>query len=125
MGTFKKFITIVCVLFWAQTVFAQSPAVVGPRRQIATIIFAGLGGAVLGLSTLSFYGEPQEHASNIATGFGLGIIGGVAYVSYKTTADLQISPLGGKDLYVEYRSGFEKKRGLVMPPPLWKFEAEF
>lgn len=125
MGYFRNLIVIICLVSAAQVSFAQSPGVVGPRRQIATIIFAGLGGAVLGLSTLSFYGEPQEHASNIATGFGLGIIGGVAYVSYKTTAEYQITPLGGKDLYVEYRSGFEKRKGLSMPPPLWKFEAEF
>src|SRR5580704_14870733 len=33
----------------------------GPRKQLATIIFAGLGGAILGLSTLSFYGRPQDY----------------------------------------------------------------
>lgn len=53
------------------------------RRQIATIIFSGLGGAVLGISTLSFYGQPQDHISNISTGFALGIIAGTAVVSYQ------------------------------------------
>lgn len=105
--------------------YAQSPAVVGPRRQIATIIFAGLGGAVIGLSTLSFYGQPQEHASNIATGFGLGIIGGVAYVSYKTTTQNQINHLGGNDLYAEYRSGLDKKRGPIQVPMFWQYQGEF
>ncbi|MES2965775.1 MAG: hypothetical protein V4760_17975 [Bdellovibrionota bacterium] len=55
----------------------------GPRRQLATILFAGLGGAVLGLSTLSFYGRPQEKLVNIAYGFALGVIGGTAYVTAK------------------------------------------
>ncbi len=55
----------------------------GPRRQLATILFAGLGGAVLGLSTLSFYGRPQEKLSNIAIGFAFGVIGGTTYVTYK------------------------------------------
>lgn len=55
----------------------------GPRRQLATILFAGLGGAVLGLSTLSFYGRPQEKLSNIAIGFAFGVIAGTAYVTYK------------------------------------------
>lgn len=56
----------------------------GTRRQLATIIFAGLGGAVLGLSTLSFYGRPQDKLSNIAIGFAIGVIGGTVYVTYKT-----------------------------------------
>lgn len=73
------------------TALAQSPTAPeqrakpsgGPRRQLATILFAGLGGAVLGLSTLSFYGRPQEKLQNIAVGFAFGVIGGTAYVTYK------------------------------------------
>ena len=61
----------------------------GPRRQLATIVFAGLGGAILGLSTLSFYGRPQDHLSNIAVGFAIGVIAGTAVVTVKsaTTRD--------------------------------------
>ena len=55
----------------------------GPRRQLATILFAGLGGAVLGLSTLSFYGRPQDKLSNIAIGFAFGVIAGTSFVTYK------------------------------------------
>ncbi len=55
----------------------------GPKRQAAVIIFAGLGGAVLGLSTLSFYGRPQDKLSNIAIGAAVGIIVGTIYVTYK------------------------------------------
>ena len=58
----------------------------GPRRQLATIIFAGLGGAVIGLSTLSFYGRPQDYLSNIAVGFAVGIIIGTAVVTFKAAA---------------------------------------
>jgi hypothetical protein len=68
---------------WAQ---AQSetaaPELTGTRKQVATIIFSGLAGAILGLSTLSFYGRPQDHMRNIAYGAGLGIITGVAVTSY-------------------------------------------
>ncbi len=53
----------------------------GTRKSVATVMFAGLGGAVVGLSTLSFYGKPEEHVSNIWTGLALGVIGGVVYVS--------------------------------------------
>ncbi len=55
----------------------------GPKRQAAVIIFAGLGGAVLGLSTLSFYGRPQDKLANIAIGAAVGIIVGTVYVTYK------------------------------------------
>ena len=44
------------------------------RQNFATVIFSGLGGAVLGLSTLSFIPEPQEHIGNIWMGMALGII---------------------------------------------------
>ena len=57
----------------------------GPRKQIATIVFAGLAGAVLGLSTLSFYGRPQDKLSNIAIGFAIGIISGTVYTTYQAT----------------------------------------
>lgn len=56
---------------------------VGPRRQVATIVFAGLAGAILGLSTLSFYGRPQEKMLNIAYGAAVGIIVGASYTTYK------------------------------------------
>ena len=55
----------------------------GTRKQLATIVFAGLAGAILGLSTLSFYGRPQEHLDNIAIGGALGIIAGTIYSTYK------------------------------------------
>jgi FtsH-binding integral membrane protein len=59
----------------------------GPRKQLAVIIFSGLGGAVLGLSTLSFYGRPQDKLSNIAIGFAVGVITGTVFTTYKTAAD--------------------------------------
>ena len=55
----------------------------GTRKQLATIIFSGLAGAILGLSTLSFYGKPQERLDNIAVGAALGIIGGAIYSTYQ------------------------------------------
>lgn len=54
------------------------------RRNAATVIFWGLGGAVLGLSTLSFYGKPQEHISNIYVGLGAGLMAGTGFVYYRS-----------------------------------------
>lgn len=56
----------------------------GTRKQMATIIFSGLAGAVLGLSTLSFYGRPQDKLQNIAVAAAVGIIIGASYTTYKT-----------------------------------------
>jgi hypothetical protein len=70
-----------------QSAFAQQASTSsGPHRQLATIIYAGLGGSILGLSTLSFYGKPQEKLSNIAIGFAFGIISGTIYVTYQAAA---------------------------------------
>jgi hypothetical protein len=85
------------VLAPSTNVFAQAPkkegdtkqvkAAAGPRRQLATIIFAGLGGAVLGLSTLSFYERPQDKLSNIAIGFAIGLITGTVYATYQVATE--------------------------------------
>lgn len=63
---------------------SQQTQTIGPRKQLATIIFSGLAGAILGLSTLSFYGRPQDKLSNIAIGFAVGIIAGTVYTTYQT-----------------------------------------
>lgn len=65
----------------AGTTAQAAPA--GPRKSIGTIVFAGIAGSVLGLSTLSFYGRPQEHLSNILIGFAVGTIVGTVYTTYR------------------------------------------
>lgn len=71
----------------------------GPRKQLATIIFAGLGGAILGLSTLSFYGRPQEKLNNIPIGFAIGVIVGTTFVTYRAATNP--SELYGRQLQLE------------------------
>ncbi len=90
----KQFLLIfLSVIMISHSVLAQvriedeAPSTASPRKQLATIIFAGLGGSVLGLSTLSFYGRPQDNLSNIAIGFAVGVIGGAIYVTYSAAAD--------------------------------------
>lgn len=73
---------ILCMSSMAYAQQEENKSKLGPRKQLATIIFAGLGGAVLGLSTLSFYGRPQDRLANIAVGFAVGIIVGTVYVTY-------------------------------------------
>lgn len=91
---FLKLMATVCLVVGMCTQsFAQNastaaqPGGGGPRKQLATILFAGLGGAVLGLSTLSFYGRPQDKLSNIAIGFAFGVIVGTTFVTYKAATN--------------------------------------
>lgn len=62
----------------------QNSTQMGPKKQLTMIFLSGLGGAVLGLSTLSFHGRPQDHLGNIAIGFAIGAVFGTVYVTYKT-----------------------------------------
>jgi hypothetical protein len=84
----------------------------GTRKQLATIIFAGLAGAILGLSTMSFYGRPQEHLSNIAIGFAVGVIGGTIVTTYQAAT----KPYDVYDITSEgrFETDREKKHLLTM-----------
>ena len=111
----------------------RSRAGSGPRRQIATIIFSGLGGAILGLSTLSFYGRPQDKLSNIAVGFAIGVIAGTSFVTYKAATrpdefygvkpqiEQEFDPISGRD----FGLGSGPLAGEPSPPVLqlgWAFD---
>lgn len=71
------------VIFTSQASFSQTDRSV--KRNVAIVLFSSLGGAILGLSTLSFYGEPQEHTDNITVGALLGFATGVGYVAYSAS----------------------------------------
>jgi len=83
----KLIMLVLAFCFISQSSFAQTSSTSNNsvRRGVATVMFAGLAGAVLGLSTLSFYGEPQEHIGNIWTGLALGALGGAGYILSKST----------------------------------------
>ena len=91
----KKIILLICAaLFSVASLMAQGPAP-GPGGQqgapdiikesigdLTLVAFSGVGGAVLGLSTLSFVDEPSKHLDNIVVGGAIGIIVGVGIVAY-------------------------------------------
>lgn len=54
------------------------------QNDILLVAAAGAGGAILGLSTLSFYDKASEHISNVWTGAAMGIIAGVIFVAYSS-----------------------------------------
>ncbi|WII73073.1 hypothetical protein QJS83_04195 [Bdellovibrio sp. 22V] len=76
---------LISLVFLASSVSYAQQTHSSVKRNIATVLFASLGGAILGLSTLSFYGEPEEHTDNITTGALIGFIGGVGYVAYDSS----------------------------------------
>jgi hypothetical protein len=67
-------------------VFAQEQddVIKNTQDDILLVAAAGAGGAILGLSTLSFYETPSQHISNLWTGAALGIIAGVIFVAYNS-----------------------------------------
>ena len=91
---FRLLLSLIIVF---STAFAQGqdsggedPSVIqkyGPRRQISTIVYMGLAGAILGLSTLSFYGRPQDKLTNIPIGFGVGVVIGTVYMTYQAATN--------------------------------------
>lgn len=79
------------------------------KRGVATILFSTLGGAVLGLSTLSFYGDPEEHTENISTGALLGLLAGSGYLVY----DSSRPPQGSYDISQSFEDQMKNKRALA------------
>ena len=59
------------------------------RRSTAMVLFSGIGGGLLGLSTLSFYGDPKEHTGNITWGALLGLMAGAGYVTYENMPPME------------------------------------
>lgn len=73
----------ILLLTWCQPTFAQNDIVQDSIKDITTVLVMGAGGAVLGLSTLSFTETPKDHLRNILVGGAIGVIAGVGYVAFK------------------------------------------
>lgn len=125
----KIFAKMLLVASFSLPAFAQknksmANASEGPRKHLSTIVFAGVAGAVLGLSTLSFYGRPQEKLSHIAIGAAIGIIGGAMYTTFKAATE-------PKDFYSLRESGPNPEfwslaqTSPVSPAPKASFAFEF
>ena len=64
---------------------SKSTQVLG--SQLTTILEFGLAGGALGLSTLSFYGRPQDKLSHIPVGLALGIFAGAIFSTSRAVTD--------------------------------------
>lgn len=86
----KFFFAILFFVFSALPVSAQNQNETSEgfrswKRGTAIVLFSGVGGGVLGISTLSFYGEPQEHTSNITIGALAGALAGLGFVLFQNS----------------------------------------
>ena len=129
----KKFLKLVAVgvlvvsfssMSLAQQNEEDVPKKSGTRRQLATIIFSGLGGAVVGLSTLSCYGRPQDRLSNIAIGFAVGVIAGTIFTTYQTATKPReyLGQESERQLLLTQRGGdFAFQQNQASPTLGWNF----
>lgn len=61
---------------------ANDPVVKQTVGDVGLVVGMGAAGAIVGLSTLSFYEKPKEHWKNVTMGGAIGVILGVAVVAY-------------------------------------------
>ena len=103
MKIFKNFITFLALaLLLNLSVNAEmndSKLLEDSLADMYVVAGSGLGGAVIGLSTLSFVEEPGDHLKNILVGAALGIMGGVAFVGYNTANKGRDIYYGGDAMY--------------------------
>lgn len=81
---FKFFIVLISIMLCSTQLQAQGQDdfLDESLSDMYMVVGSGLGGGVLGLSTLSFVEDPSDHLKNILVGASLGIIIGVAVVAY-------------------------------------------
>ena len=63
---------------------SQDDFIKNTQNDVLIVAAAGAGGAILGLSTLSFYDKPSKHIANVWTGAAVGVIAGVIFVAYNS-----------------------------------------
>ena len=90
MKSVLRFVILISLIMSSSYSFAQEAAGGGDKgmfensmKDVFTVVGTGIGGAVLGLSTLSFAEEPKDNLKNVVTGAAIGIILGVGIVAYK------------------------------------------
>ncbi len=121
---FLQIFTALILFVGAMPVWAQSQSTF--KRTTATVLFSSISGGVLGLSTLSFYGKPQEHTDNITTGVLVGFLAGVSYVMYDNytqpmALENEVKP--SQTVFKEFLA--QNKRGPAISWPLFTFQYQW
>jgi hypothetical protein len=86
---------------------------------------AGVGGGILGLSTLSFVEEPSEHLANIWTGAAIGVIVGVIYVAYSSAIKAPEELSGSIDFNSHERFAWHRSESSFLTPSPGQIGTDF
>lgn len=126
-----KFLTLIQLIslilaapVWAQDDSAGEDIIRDSMQDLSIVVGLGVGGAVLGLSTLSFVEKPSDHLNNILAGASLGIIAGVAVVAYKQAtksnagyrASVQRPQFSTDERLSWHNQNFETHRSMISSP---------
>ena len=129
----KKWLCILlCVqLLTLNSVMAQSgedDLIKNTQNDILIVAGAGAGGAIIGLSTLSFYETPSNHIRNIWTGAAIGLIAGVIFVAYtsaqKGSEDL-VSQVPSEGFSTHERSFWHHEKAELLTMQSVQFGTQF
>jgi drug/metabolite transporter (DMT)-like permease len=91
---FKKIacIAIIITMFSFTPAFAQDEGQ-GMERVLRSTIYGAAIGAVAGLAFMLFTDNPEDHFDYIATGGGVGILGGLTYGLATSTGRIAIAEM--------------------------------
>ncbi len=128
----KKWLaTLLCFqLLTLNVAFAQSEddIIKNTQQDMLMVLGAGAAGAIIGLSTLSFYETPSKSISNIWTGAAIGIIAGVIFVAYnsaqKGSEDL-VGQHSSKGFSTSERAGWHAKNTQIPTQQSTQFATDF
>jgi hypothetical protein len=125
----KKCLAIILAIhiLLVSSAFAQDTPdfVKNTQQDILLVGAAGAGGAVLGLSTLSFYDTPSKHISNIWTGAAIGIIAGVIIVAYNSAQKGSEELISKKDFGTSERTKWHNENDHLLSFQSVQFGTQF
>ena len=82
----KLLISVLVLCLHSATSQGADDLLSSSQDDLFVVLGVGAAGGVLGLSTLSFMDEPQDHLKNIWVGASIGVILGVAIIAYNQAA---------------------------------------
>lgn len=128
----KKWLSLALIfsILSLNSAFAQqeSDIIKNTQNDIILVGVAGAAGAILGLSTLSFYDKPSPHISNVWTGAAIGVIAGVIWVAYNSATENQehlTSQVPSEGFSTEERAGWHSEKSNVLTMSSVQFGTQF
>lgn len=126
----KKCLAVILAIHMVLTsaAFAQDNSedfVKSTQQDILLVGAMGAGGAILGLSTLSFYDTASKHISNIWTGAAIGVIAGVIFVAYNSAQKGSEDLVSEKDFGTSERTKWHNENDSLLSLQTVQFGTQF